>query len=179
MARHRIVAAGLAALAVTAVGPAAAASLDSKMASRWQWSQGVDRITDQMVSRATLLTTAIEEQQLGLEEARLALTCTAGKAVMDIDWSFKAAGPSNLTLEYRFAGRPGRGLKARYVNRSREEVADIADIRRFLADARTSDRLRLRVTSDAYGTTEANFRAEAGADVVARFTAACHVAAPR
>ena len=179
MGRHRIVAAGLAALAVMAVGPAVAASFESMMASRWQWSEGVDRLTDQRVSRATLLTVMIEGAQLGDSEARVALICTAGKAVMDIDWSFRAAGQSNLTLEYRFAGQPGRSLKARYVNRNREEVTDLDGIRRFLADARTSDRLRLRVTSDAYGTTEASFRAEAGADVVARYTAACPLAAPR
>jgi hypothetical protein len=115
----------------------------------------------------------------GLEEVRLALTCRGGKPVVDIEWSFKAAGNANLTLEYRFAGRPGRSLKARYVNRTRQQTTDLAGIRQFLADARASDGLRLRVTSDLYGVREAAFKAAAGPDIYRRFTAACPVAAPR
>lgn len=178
MGRHRVAALGLAALAAMAVQPAVAASFEAMLASRWQWSEGIDRITDERVSRAILLTVAITDMQLGIAEARIALTCTGGKPVMDVDWSFKAAGKRNLTLEYRFAGRPGRSLTVRYVNRSRQEVTDLAGIRRFLADARRSDRLRLRVTSDAYGAREATFRAAAGADIVRRFAAACPAAAP-
>jgi hypothetical protein len=50
------------------------------------------------------MTTEIVDVTAGLEEVRLALTCTGGKPVMDIEWSFKAAGAAKLTLEYRFAG---------------------------------------------------------------------------
>ena len=146
-----------------------AATFEAALATRWQWSEGIDRITDQKVSRAILRTVEIVDMQLGLGEARLALACTGGVAVMNIDWSFKAAGRTNLTLEYRFAGHPGRSLKVRYVNRSREEVTDLGGIRRFLADARLSDRLRLRVTSDLAGVTEATFRAAAGADICPPF----------
>ncbi len=179
MGRSGMVAAGLAVLAGMAAEPAAAASFEAALATGWQWSEGVDRITDQKVSRAILLTAEIEDKPLGLEEARLALTCTGGTPVMDIDWSFKVAGRAHLALAYRFAGQPGRSLKAHYVNRTSQRVSDISGIRRFLADARRSDRLRLRVTSDLSGVAEATFGAAAGADVYRRFTAACPVAASR
>ncbi len=177
MWRSGMVAAGLAVLAGMAAETATAASFEAALATRWQWMDGVDRITGQRVSRAILRTVEIADVPLGLEEARLALTCTGGTPVMDIDWSFKAAGRAHLTLAYRFAGRPGRSLTARYVNRTSQRVSDVAGIRRFLADARLSNRLRLRVTSDLSGVTEATFRAAAGADIYRRFTAACPVAA--
>ena len=179
MGRIRIILAGLVLLFAAAMEPAVGATFEAALATRWQWSEGIDRITDQKVSRAILRTVEIVDMQLGLGEARLALACTGGVVVMNIDWSFKAAGRTNLSLEYRFAGHRGRSLKARYVNRSREEVTDLGGIRRFLADARLSDRLRLRVTSDLAGVTEATFRAAAGADIVRRFTAASPVAAAR
>ncbi len=179
MGRFRIASAGLAMLAAMTAGPTLAASFESLHAGRWMWAEGVDRITDQTVGRAYLMTTEIVDVTAGLEEVRLALTCTGGKPVMDIEWSFKAAGKVNLTLEYRFAGQPGRNLRARYVNRTHQQATDLAGIRRFLADARVSDILRLRVTSDLYGVREAAFRATAGADIYRRFTAACPVAAPR
>lgn len=179
MGRHRIAAAGLAMVAAVVAEPAAAVSFESLFATRWQWSEGVDHITDQKVSRAVLLTVTIEDVQLGLAEARIVLTCTGGKPVMDFDWSFKAAGKGGLTVEYRFANLAGRSLKARYVNRTRQEVSDRDGIRQFLADAQRSDSLRLRLTSDLYGVTEATFKAAAGADMVRRFVAACPVVAPR
>ena len=177
MGRIRIVLAGLAAVAGMAAETAAAASFEAALATRWQWSEGVDRIADRRVSRAILRTVEIADRQLGLEEARLALTCTGGTPVIDIDWSFKAAGRAHLRLEYRFAGQPGRSLDVLYVNRTSQRVSDLSGIRRFLADARLSDRLRLRVTSDLSGVSEATFRAAAGADIYRRFTAACPVAA--
>ena len=179
MGRLRFVVAGLAGLATVIAGAATAASFDALLATRWQWSEGVDPITDQKVGRAVLATTIIEDIQPGVAEARIALVCTAGKPRMLVDWSFKVAGAANLTVEYRFAGEPGRRLKARAVNRSSEEITDLGDLRRFLSDARRSDKLLLRVTSDAYGVNAATFRAAAGADIVRRFTAACPSAAPR
>ncbi len=179
MGRIRIVVAGLALLAAVAVGPAVAASFEAWMATRWKWAEGVDRITDQKISRAYLQTVEIDDIQLGSGDVRLALTCTGGKPVMDIAWSIKVAGKAHLTVEYRFAGQRGHSLKARYVNRSQQRATDLAGIRQFLADARHSDILRLRVTSDLYGPVQATFRAAAGADIYRRFTAACPSAASR
>lgn len=174
-----IVVAGLVALAAFTVGQATAASFEAWNSWRWHWMEGIDRITDQKVARACLATVEIEGVPLGTGDVYVALTRTAGKPVMDIDWSLKVAGKANLTVEYRFAGQRGRNLKARYVNRTQQRATDLADIRQFLADARRSDILRLRVTSDLYGTVEAKFRAAAGADIYRRLTAACPVAASR
>ncbi len=123
MGRIRVALAGLAVLAVVAVGQAEAASFEAWTASRWKWTEGVDRFTDQKISRALLLTVEIANVPLGTGDARIALTCTAGKPVMDIAWSIKVAGKTHLTVEYRFAGRPGRSLEARYVNRTSSRSA--------------------------------------------------------
>ncbi len=159
--------------------PALSASFESLVATRWQWVETTDLITDKPVSRAYVLTTVISNVQLGIAEARLDLTCAGGKASLHIEWSFVVAGKANLKVAYRFSGRPGRQLKARYVNRSRQEVTSLADIRQFLADARLSTELLIRVTSDQHGTTEATFRARAGPDMVRHFVAACPAAAQR
>jgi hypothetical protein len=179
MGHFRIALAGLAVLAAVAAEPVVAASFEAQTATRWNWAEGVDVITDQKVSRAYLLTTEIKDIAAGLEEVRLALTCTGGKPVMDIEWSIKVAGEAHLTVEYRFSGQPGRSLTARYVNRTHQQASDIAGIRQFLVDARASDKLRLRVTSDLGGMVEATFKAAAGADIYRRFTAACPVTASR
>ena len=96
MGRIRIVLAGLVLLFAAAMEPAVGATFEAALATRWQWSEGIDRITDQKVSRAILRTVEIVDMQLGLGEARLALACTGGVVVMNIDWSFKAAGRTNL-----------------------------------------------------------------------------------
>ena len=106
MGRLRFVAAGLGSIVAYVVGHATAATFDALLATRWQWSEGIDPITDQKVRRAVLLTTTIEDIQPGVAEARIALVCTAGEPAMLIDWSFKAAGARNLAVEYHFTGRP-------------------------------------------------------------------------
>jgi len=104
------------------------------------------------------------------------LRCAAGKPEIIVEWSFKAAGKANLVVEYRFDGKPGRGLQASYVNRSKQRSGDLTDVRAFLRDARASAQVYVRVTSDAFGFSEAEFSATAGADMANRFVTACPTA---
>ncbi len=179
MGRIRTVLAGLTVVVAMVAGQADAASLEAWTASRWKWMEGVDHITAEKVARAYLVTVEIADVPLGTGDVYVALTCTDGKPVMDFDWSIKVAGKAHLTVEYRFAGQPGRSIKARYVNRAHQQATDIDGIRQFLSDARYADRLRLRVTSDLSGVVEASFNAKAGADIYNRFTAACPTTASR
>ena len=179
MGRIRIVLTGLTVLVAMAAAQAEAASFEAWTATRWSWMEGVDHITAEKISRAYLVTVEIAGVPLGTGDVYVALTCTGGKPVMDFDWSIKVAGKAHLTVEYRFAGQPGRSIKARYVNRTHQQSTDVEGIRQFLADARHSDRMRLRVTSDLAGVVEASFKSKAGADIYRRFTTVCPVAASR
>jgi hypothetical protein len=152
--------------------PAWSESLDV-FGTRWRWQEGNDPITDAPVRQAWIATAVIDDKPFAGDEARLAVSCVTGKADIVVDWNFKVAGKEKLVLEYRFDGLPGRAPAARYVNRSRQRVTGLADIRQFLSDARGSTRLLLRVNSDAYGPSSATFAADAGSDMVARFLAAC------
>lgn len=168
------VAAGIAGLSVwLGVSPVLADVFDALFGTRWRWVESVDPITDAPVRHAYVATVEIADALLGTEEARVMLTCISGNASITVDWSFKAAGSANLVLEYRFDGRPGRRLKARYVNRTRQRSEHQGDVRQFLADAGRSNRLMVRVDSDLSGPSSATFAAGAGPDMVARFAAAC------
>jgi hypothetical protein len=145
---------------------------------RWRGASTVDAITDEPVFRIYLVTASVNER-IGLNLARLTLTCTGGKPKMRVEWDFKSAGPAHLSLSYRFGTLPGRAMKVRYVNRSEQEVTDKTDLRRFLTDAALAKTLAVRVESDLYGTSTAVFRAGAGADAAARFAAACPEVAAR
>lgn len=155
------------------VAAALADILDATFGTRWRWVESVDPITDARVVQTYVATVDIAGTILGSAEARVMLTCTNRKASITIDWSFKAAGTANLTVDYRFDGQPGRSLRARYVNRTRQQSVDQGDVRQFLADARNASRLMVRVDSDLYGPVSATFAAKAGADMVSRFVAAC------
>jgi hypothetical protein len=156
--------------------PAMADMLDAVFGTRWRWAESVDPISDAPVRQAYVATVDIAGRLLGTDESRVLLTCVDGKASITIDWSFRVAGSANLVVEYRFDGRPGRSLKARYVNRTRQQSADIGDVRLFLSDARQATRLFVRVDSDLYGPSSATFAAAAGPDMVRRFVAACPAA---
>lgn len=169
-----VIAAGVAAFCGwLGAGVALADPFDAVFGTRWRWSESVDPISDAPVKYAYVATVDIADTVIGTEEARVLLTCVGGKASITVDWSFKAAGSANLVLEYRFDGRPGRRLNARYVNRYRQQSTDAGDVRRFLADARMSKRLVVRVDSDLSGPSSATFAAGAGPDMAARFVAAC------
>ena len=152
---------------------------DAYFGDRWHGVASTDAITDATVFSVYVVTATVNDTTLGPDVARVGLTCRAGKARLVFEWNFKAAGAANLTVEYRFEGRPGRSVKARYVNRMLEEATAVADIRQFLADARESQSLTVRVNSDMYGVSTATFRTKAGADTAARFAAACPVVSPR
>lgn len=145
---------------------------------RWMGLTTTDHISDKPVFFAYLATFDIDGK-LGGDLARVILECNAGKASLAVDWTFKAAGARNLVLEYRFDRRPGRSLPARYVNNTREDVTSADAIRHFLADAAMARNLYVRVSSDRYGSSSATFLARAGADMAAKFTAACPAVTPR
>lgn len=171
--RRSIFAAGLAALGGWLGADVVLADPLDVFRTRWRWAESVDAISDAPVKQAYVATADIADTVLGTEEARVLLTCVGGNASITVYWSFKAAGSANLVLEYRFDGQPGRRLNARYVNRYRQQSSDAEDVRRFLADARMSKRLVVRVDSDLSGPSSATFAAGAGPDMAARFVAAC------
>lgn len=152
---------------------------DAYLGDRWHGAISTDPISDAKVLSVYVASARVNDTTLGPDLARVGLTCQAGKARLVFEWNFKAAGAANLTVEYRFEGRPSRSVKARYVNRMLEGATAVADLRQFLADARESQSLMVRVNSDTYGVSTATFRTKAGADMAARFAAACPVVAPR
>jgi hypothetical protein len=159
---------------VASVAPALAGNVWLDAASdRWHAVSTTDPITDAPVFAAYVVTAAVNNSVVGGNLARVELTCRAGKARLTFEWNFKAVGPANLVVDYRFDGRAGRTVKARYVNRTLTETTAIADIRQFLADAAGPQSLLVRANSDTYGVNTATFRTGAGPDMAARFAAAC------
>lgn len=162
-------------LAVASVGLLsipAEAEFPSHYGRKWEFGEHTDKITDQRV-RTIMIYAMHGAVPWGFVQAPLNVRCTAGNAELTIKWAEKTASNVNLVVEYRFDGLPGRSLDVRYVNRSEQRSTSVAGIRQFLADARRSDRLLLRVSSDLLGTTEAVFRAGAGAEVADYLIAAC------
>ena len=160
------------------VGPARADNvwLDAT-SDRWHAVATTDSITDARIFAVYVVTAAVNTSTVGGDLARVELTCRAGKARLTFEWNFKAVGPANLVVDYRFDGRAGHTVKARYVNRTLIETTAVADIRQFLADAAHAEGLLVRANSDTYGVNTATFRTKASADMVARFAAACPLAA--
>ena len=156
-----------------ASGAALANWAEAALTTRWTVVDSRDAISDAPERFAYVKTTRINGRMSSRDYARVLLICTAGKPSMMIDWTFRAAGKANLTVQYRFAGQPGRRLGAVYVNRSSQKVEAMADIRQFLADARVADEVHVRVTSDTYGLHDAVFAAKGGAEMSRRFTEAC------
>ena len=143
------------------------------MSDRWHGVSTSDAITDGAILGMYVVTSEINGRYSS-DLSRLMLICESGKARLRLEWTFKAAGSANLSVEYRFEGQPGRAIKARYVNRSEEEATSESDIRQFLTDAGTGSRsLMARVSSDIGGVSTAKFRTRGGPDMVKKFTIAC------
>lgn len=163
---------------IAAATPAAADNVwVDALSDRWHAVSTTDPITDAPLFAAYVVTATVNGHAVGTDLARVELTCRAGKARLTFEWNFKAAGPANLVVDYRFDGRAGHTVKARYVNRMLEETTAAAEVRAFLADAARSESLLIRVNSDTYGIATATFRTRAGADMAKRFAAACPAAA--
>lgn len=180
MARDSIAAACVLLLASSLSAPSAVADyFDALIDTRWDWRESVDPITDEVVRVGTILTTRvnISGEEYG-HQARVRVVCVSGKSAIIVDWSSRVAAKKNLALEYRFAGQPGRRTNIRYINRTKQSTTDTADIRQFLADARVSNSLYVRVSSDTYGVSEATFTTRAGEDLFDHFVAVCPSAVP-
>jgi hypothetical protein len=145
---------------------------------RWKWVETVDRVTDELRSDAGISTNSVNIAGSSFgHSAIVVLSCVRGKYALIFGWSTRVAAQKNLLVEYRFAGRPGHATAARYVNRSRQMSLSVMDIGQFLADARLSNNLYVRVYSDTYGTSEATFTAFGGKEMAAKFIAVCPKAA--
>jgi hypothetical protein len=158
--------------------PVAAREFPLLLGGGWKWAEKVDPITD--VLERTALATTTRVGPTGLPSGNAAgvlLGCAAGAPSLSFLWNVKVTTKQNWRLEYRFAGKPGHALTARYVNRAHLAATSLGEIRLFLAEAAVSENLLVRVTSDAYSTTEARFRTPRGKEMVNRFLAACPIAA--
>lgn len=160
--------------------PAAAdAWLDGAFSQAWKGVIARDPITDWTDLFMYITTLDVNDRPLGTDIARVALSCKRGKPALEFIWSFKAAGKANLTVEYRFAGQPGRSPNVRYVNRTTQETADLGDVRTFLMDASRSDSLYVGVSSDLGGPNSATFKAKGGSTMRAKFVSFCPSAASK
>jgi hypothetical protein len=154
---------------LTAIGwPIATHAAELNQSFSWRWSESRDAITDKIVrtgEAGTLLLRLNREPQISF--GQIVVGCADGTPMMVFDWGLKVAGKTGLVLQYRFEGRPGRQMTAKYVRTTRQTVNKPAEIRQFLADASKSDRVHVRIVSDRYGTVEAKFTARAGAKLAA------------
>ena len=143
----------------------------------WRWEDLIDPITDE-VRRTAVVHSRIDMTGQS-PMAFVSLHCINQTPAIYVGWSANVIARGNWLLEYRFAGHAGHPLNARYVNRSHQIIADVDDIRGFLGEAVDSDTLNVRVTSNAYGTSDATFSTRRGSETVARIVADCPDAVPR
>jgi hypothetical protein len=168
-----VIAAGIAALCGWLAPGVALADPFDIFRTRWRWAENVDPITDATVSHALCRDRGYRRNDPWLGGSPRFVDLRRGPSLDHNRLVVQGRGQQKPDTRVSLEGRPGRQLSARYVNRYRQQSSDIESIRQFLADAGTSTRLYVRVNSDLSGPQSATFAAGAGADMAARFGAAC------
>jgi hypothetical protein len=149
-------------------GPRAIADIyDAFPAWGWRWIEAVDPITDEAKWAAKL--TAIGA------DAEVSLQCVGGRAGILFIWGDRVATKKNWEIEYRFEGQRGHSLKAEWINSRHFAALEPAEVQTFFAEAKVSKKLYVRVTSHAYGVSDASFLTGGSEAMASRFRAVCPV----
>ena len=145
----------------------------------WRVERQTDRITGAPLSSAFLTTRNSSNSAVAFPQpAMLQVTCFNATPLVRLSFEFKVGSNVNSVLGYRFDEKPGREIKARFLQDFKTVVIeDKADVAQFLGELETSALLYVRIRSLNMGRTAAEFRLEGGADAIKEALAGCAPAA--
>lgn len=139
----------------------------------WRIASQVDRITGAPLSSATLATRSSSNSAEPFPlPAGLQLLCFKDQPTVRLAFEFKVGSNQNSVFGYRFDEKPGREIKARFLQDFKTVVIeDKAEVAQFVSELATSDVLYVRIRSLNAGRTAAEFRLNgAPAAIEAAFT---------
>ena len=164
---------------VTASEPVASTAAATP-ASNWQIAQQSDRITGGPPSGAAWFARSANSRMPGTAPMLLRLTCFKDQPVVQFSFDHKVGSNRNAVFGYRFDAKPGREIKARFLQDYKTVVIeDRTDVAQFADALRASDLLLIRIQSLNTGNTTAEFKLEGSTAAVDAGFAACPLAPSR
>jgi hypothetical protein len=144
-------------------------------ASAWTINRKIDRITGQPAPSAHVITTKTSRSGRHLlGGVAVELLCFEKKPVVKVIFSLRAGANRNSTFAYRFDEKPGREIKATFLQDHKTVVIDqTAELAQFLDELATANTLFVRVTSLFAGNSSAEFRVHGGKQAIDAVVGEC------
>jgi hypothetical protein len=154
-----------------------AAPAPSAAPSAWTINRKIDRITGQPAPSAHVITTKTSRSGRHLlGGVAVELLCFEKKPVVKVIFSLRAGANRNSTFAYRFDEKPGREIKATFLQDHKTVVIDQnAELAQFLNELATSNTLFVRVTSLFAGNSAAEFRVHGGKQAIDAVVSECPI----
>jgi hypothetical protein len=126
----------------------------------WRIERQMDRITGAPLASAFLMTkTSSNSAEPFPQPSQLQLLCFKDAPIVRLVFEFKVGSNQNSVFGYRFDEKPGREIKARFLQDFKTVVIeDKAEVAQFVSELATSDVLYVRIRSLNAGRTAAEFR---------------------
>lgn len=140
-------------------------------ATSWRYSADVDRISGKTKPSLSLApTTARYNGRTGFGSA--AVICGEGKPSVMFVFDWPVGATHNSIVGYRFDQKPGREPAVEFFNTKAPVINGAADAKTFLADAKNSSSLYVRVSSPV-GVSEIEFNTAGGNAAISQFEQSC------
>ena len=146
-------------------------------AGEWKVEKQVDRITNQPVSSAFVMTRASNSMVDNPKSGQLQLLCFDKQPVVRFAFEFKIGAEQNSEFGYRFDDKAGHdNIAARILKGNNVAVIeDRAAVQRFVEELASSRTLFVRVRSLNMGRTAAEFKVEQAQQAIDAAYANCPV----
>jgi hypothetical protein len=143
--------------------------------SAWTINRKIDRVTGQPAPTAHVITTKTSRSGRHLlGGVAVELLCFEKKPVVKVIFSLRAGANRNSTLAYRFDEKPGRDVKATFLQDHKTILIDEkTEVAQFLDELATSNNLFVRVNSLFVGQSSAEFRVHGGKEAIEAAYAPC------
>ena len=141
----------------------------------WRVERQTDRITGAPIASAFLTRRKSSHSGIAFAQpAQMQVGCFREAPIVRFGFEFKIGSNRNAEFGYRFDEKPGREIKARFVDDYKSVVIeDQALVAQFLAEMETSAQLYVRIRSLNAGRTAAEFRLDGAAAAIESAFAGC------